>query len=341
MENSVATSKATKAATSETSQTSVSLDGKSFSKELIVKILGYLNKNELDTVSKVNSQFGNLVQETTLKMASKNSSDCVTVTSASLPALSTVIESISFPPPAAIQTTLPCVVTTVAPNLRMCLPVESTIRIPVIPEAMPMIVTVPDVTVTVAADKNGGAPLFDTNGVEKKSEVVQISQVLAGYAPSYAHDYVPPEVNMASVTTFANTISFNVSRYPNLTDIMDSKTYNLKKREFALSHASHGEDARSKEKAVNKILAINPPVEKALMDLQYIPAEYGRDDFGKHSVTVSAAKNIAIVKPEVLASGRLLTHMSPVTNTSQASTTRVTSSRAPTSIRASCKEGDK
>jgi len=205
-----------------------------------------------------------------------------------------------------------------------------------------MIVTVPDVVLGNGVpdemlDTNG-APMLDTNGLEKKSEVVQISQVLAGYAPSYAHDYVPAEVNIASVTTFANTISFNVSRYPNLTDIIDSKTYNLKKREFASSHGNG-----SKHKAVNQPwnISTNPPTEKALFDLQYIPAEYGRDDFGKHSVTVSAAKNISIVRPEVLASGRLLTHMSPVTNTSQASQTRVTSTRAPTPLRVTSTEGDK
>lgn len=327
MEKSLKSSLAKKAATS------VNLSGKTFSKELIVKILGYLNKNQLDTVAKVNSQFSNLVQETTLKMATNNTSSAVSLASSSLPALSTVIESISFPPPAAIQTTLPCVVTTVAPNLRMCLPVESTIRVPVIPEAMPMIVTVPDVVLAASTPMldTHGVPLLDTDGLEKKSEeqVVQISQVLAGYAPSYAHDYVPPEVNMASVTTFANTISFNVSRYPNLTDIMDSKTYNLKKREFASSH-SNAAGSRQKTSNNEPWNSTHPPVEKALLDLQYIPAEYGRDDIGKHSVTVSAAKNITIVRPEVLASGRLLTHMSPVTNTSQASQTRVTSTRAPT-----------
>jgi len=303
------TVKATKA------QTSVSLSGKTFSKELVVRILGYLGQEELQTMSKVNSQFSNLVEETSLKAVSNNGSTKLPTTAAALPALSTVIESISFPPPAAIQTTLPCVVTTVAPNVKISLPAESKVIMPMLPEAMPMIVTVPDVVPVPAKT----APVQSTDGgVEKKSEVVQINQVLPGYAPSYAHDYVPPEVNYNTVTTFANTISFNVSRYPNLTDIMDSKTYNQKKQEL--------ERAGSKEKEEPAVPAHT--TQHNAWDLQYIPAEYGRDDYGKHSVTVSAAKNIAIVKPEVLASGRLLTHMSPVTDTSQAASCSVTQSGA-------------
>jgi hypothetical protein len=310
----------------------VTLSGKSFSKDLVVRILSYLSPEELKNMSKVNSQFTSLVKETTSKQASSSngsSTNKLPTTAASLPALSTVIESIPFPPPAAIQTTLPCAVTTVAPNVKFSLPVESKVIVPILPEAMPMIVTVPDVV--AFAPKT--APVQSSDGTEKKSEVVQINQVLPGYAPSYAHDYVPPEVNMTTVSTFANTISFNVSRYPNLTDIMDSKTYNQKKQELEKVDCSEKEAPT---------LPPHTTVHNA-WDLQYIPAEYGRDDTGKHSVTVSAAKNIAIVKPEVLASGRLLTHMSPVTDTSQAANCSVTSvtQSGVSSVTPSLKSGDK
>ena len=48
------------------------------------------------------------------------------------------------------------------------------------------------VTTSVPAEQKGG----DAGGVAvaKPKEIVQISQVLPGYAPSYAQEYVPTEV---------------------------------------------------------------------------------------------------------------------------------------------------
>ena len=55
--------------------------------------------------------------------------------------------------------------------------------LPVLPETVPLIAQVPDV---VSKEKKE-AP-------EASKEVVEISQVLPGYARSYAGDYVPNQV---------------------------------------------------------------------------------------------------------------------------------------------------
>ena len=61
------------------------------------------------------------------------------MTTASLPTLSTVIESLPFPPPAAIQTTLALITTVANPAtaspVQFTAPViESTVTVPVLPE---------------------------------------------------------------------------------------------------------------------------------------------------------------------------------------------------------------
>ena len=55
--------------------------------------------------------------------------------------------------------------------------------LPVLPEAVPLIAQVPDVVATTQQEK------------DKPKEIVEISQVLPGYARSYAVDYVPNEVS--------------------------------------------------------------------------------------------------------------------------------------------------
>ena len=58
---------------------------------------------------------------------------------------------------------------------------------------MPLIAQVPDVvTTSVPAEEKGG--YAGGVSVAKPKEIVQISQVLPGYAPSYAQEYVPTEV---------------------------------------------------------------------------------------------------------------------------------------------------
>ena len=63
--------------------------------------------------------------------------------------------------------------------------------LPVLPETVPLIAQVPDVVSTTQTQpqEQGG-----TREPVAKKEIVEISQVLPGYARSYAGDYVPNEV---------------------------------------------------------------------------------------------------------------------------------------------------
>lgn len=72
-----------------------------------------------------------------------------------------------------------------SPQYSTILPESTKILLPVLPETVPLIAQVPDVVATSEekAEKTG-------------KEVVEISQVLPGYAPSYAGDYVPNEVTI-------------------------------------------------------------------------------------------------------------------------------------------------
>ena len=56
--------------------------------------------------------------------------------------------------------------------------------LPVLPETVPLIAQVPDVVATTQQEK------------DNPKEIVEISQVLPGYARSYAVDYVPNEVKL-------------------------------------------------------------------------------------------------------------------------------------------------
>jgi hypothetical protein len=289
----------------------VTMSGKKLTKEVMIKIMRYLSSSDLHNLSKVNTSFSKLTKHPMVHQ--ETASQAAVMTTASLPTLSTVIESLPFPPPAAIQTTL-ALITTVANPATASSPVqstapviESTVTVPVLPESLPLIAEVPDV---VVKDK------------EKADDIVEVSQVLAGYAPSYSDNYVPPEVNEHTFTTFANTISFNVSRYPSMTEITDSKSYQSSKK----ASVKNGESSRRVSKSENDNIAVNdkddlPPRTTQHGQhgpLQYIPAEYGRSDQAveaRKTATVSAANTVVTVKPEVLASGRLLTHMSPAVRT--------------------------
>ena len=105
-------------------------------------------------------------------------------------------KAIPFPPPAVlsvtiihiwifvwyrdVQATLPAQTTVIpSPQFSTILPQSTKILLPVLPETVPLIAQVPDV-VKVKEDVK---------------EIVEISQVLPGYARSYAGDYVPNEVS--------------------------------------------------------------------------------------------------------------------------------------------------
>ena len=121
-------------------------------------------------------------------------------------------KAIPFPPPAVLQTTLPAETRVIpAPKFSTILPPSTKILLPVLPETVPLIAQVslrntpnifrrfnqifsaqvPDV---VATTQEARKP---ENKECAGKEVVEISQVLPGYARSYAGDYVPNEVGAA------------------------------------------------------------------------------------------------------------------------------------------------
>jgi len=236
-----------------------------------------------------------------------------------LPRLQKVVP---FPPPALVGTTLPSVTTvTTAPKSATKVPADTSVFVPVLPEAVPMFAQVPDVVV---------APQQATGG----SQRVQISQVLPGYAPSYATDYVPPEVNGHSFSAFANTISFNVSRYPTLSEVVDSKAYTKRKSSGDSRPPSTEPTEVSKATTTTATEAISSTPAQATTRsrsvLEYVPAEYFRGEsslYGPPTMSVYCASRVDFVKPDVLASGRLLTNM-----TSQAVSSTSSSSDDPMGV---------
>jgi len=189
------------------------------------------------------------------------------------------------PIPAAFATTISEITTVQTGEVFNTIPENSQIVIPVLPECVPLIAEVPDVVTETKAD---------TAKPSTTNEEVKISQVLPGYAPSYASDYVPSEVNTNSYNSFVNTISFNVSRYPTLTEITDSKNYSKK------------EDAKKKDdKDASKQ---DKQYEKKTFD--YVPAEYLTGQDTKVNRGKVYQTSCTMVAPEVLNSGRVLTTMS-------------------------------
>jgi len=186
-------------------------------------------------------------------------------------------------PPAAFSTTVPEITTVTTGEVTTTLPQHSQLIVPVLPECIPLIAEVPDVVPVTQTDQ----PVQHKKGETNENEEVLISQVLPGYAPSYASDYVPAEINTTTYNSFVNTLSFNISRYPTLTEITDSKNY-IKKTEKS-------EEVKPSETNQKKVF-------------DYVPAEYLT---GQESSYIAKASNsmCAMVSPEVLSSGRVLTTM--------------------------------
>ena len=148
---------------------------------------------------------------------------------------------------------------------------------------------------------------------------------------SYSDNF---QVNNHSFSTFANTISFNISRYPTPVEITDSKNYRAPdKADQAVEKAAgveNGEGRAEEEEEVG--------VSEANSNIEYVPAEYFRGvdthQFAQSgeapptqfspltfTFTVSVSKAVTFVKPEVLASGRILTHMTPLPSSSTLTST--------------------
>lgn len=272
-------------------------------KSVMVQVFQCLDKTTLKVASQVSRSFNHLSKHPSLSVSAMYSGP-----NNFLPELQAVIP---FPPPAVLQTTLPNVTTVnPAPQYSTVLPESTKVILPVLPETVPLIAQVPDVVTTsipASVTKSGEAE------APVAKEIVQISQVLPGYAPSYAQEYVPAEVNSHSFSAFANTISFNVSRYPTLLEMTNSKDYekqkklNKAKKDLKVETKVTDADALKGVKAGGINMATSSDT-----NLEYVPAEYFRGVANNSIQTVSASGSVSYVKPDVLASGRVLTYMTPV-----------------------------
>lgn len=261
-------------------------------RSVVCQVLRLLDRQSLSSVAMVSRTLRQMSNDP----AVFNSNTSYSGPNSSLPELQKVIP---FPPPAIVGTTLPSITTVnTAPDSSTSIPAETAVFMPVLPEAVPMFAQVPDVVM----------------GQGDRSNTVQISQVLPGYAPSYATDYVPPEVNEHSFSAFANTMSFNVSRYPTLSEVVDSKAYSKRKSSGEGGGLNNGEAKRQEQ---GRVAVLAPYT--AVQHMEYVPAEYFRGEASGGVLSVSGSNRVDFVKPDVLASGRLLTNM-----TSQAVSTTAT-----------------
>lgn len=278
-------------------------------RSVVCHLLQLLDRRSLAVMAQVSRTFRQMTNDPTVF----NSSASYSGPNTRLPHLQKVVP---FPPPALVGTTLPSVTTvTTAPKSATKVPADTSVFMPVLPEAVPMFAQVPDVVV---------APQLVTGGIQK----VQISQVLPGYAPSYATDYVPPEVNGHSFSAFANTISFNVSRYPTLSEVVDSKAYT--KRKSSGDSRPPSTEPSEVSKASSTTTSSPMQTSRSRSVLEYVPAEYFRGEsslYGPPTMSVYCASRVDFVKPDVLASGRLLTNM-----TSQAINSTSSSSEEPVGL---------
>lgn len=204
------------------------------------------------------------------------------IESSNLPDLKDILTP-RFHIPAVLATTLPEITTIMTSgNNTLTVPENSQIVVPVLPECISLIAKVPEVVYT------------EPQYLGDRKEVM-ISQVLPGYAPSYASDYMPQQVNSHSFNTFVNTMSINVSRYPALSEVTDSKTYTPQEKK-------RKEDFKDESSITSR------------RQYEYVPAEYfsGEGMSKVQTAGVVQSQSVCIVKPEVLSSGRLLTNMTTI-----------------------------
>lgn len=273
-------------------------------KSILLQIFQYFDKETLRSASLVSKTFHELSRHPSLWTNAVYSGP-----HSQLPEL---LKAIPYPPPAVLQTSLP-IETTVTPTAQYTtiIPESTKIMLPVLPETVPLIAQVPDVVATTQQEKKEGEK-------DKSKEIVEISQVLPGYARSYAVDYVPNEVNNHSFSTFANTISFNISRYPTPVEITNSKDYRGPDKSDKPTEKSGGEETGVKRTGEEELVGVSVSTRcETNSNIEYVPAEYFRGvDTHQFAQSVSVSKAVTFVKPEVLASGRILTHMTPLPSAS-------------------------
>ena len=150
------------------------------------------------------------------------------------------------------------------------------------------------------------------------------------------------QVNNHSFSTFANTISFNISRYPTPVEITDSKDYHGPDKPAQSSDRQNGvENGVRRTDETEAVTASVTTAGGGDTNIEYVPAEYFRgvdthqvaqsgeraklqpspSSYPLRLFSVSVSKAVTFVKPEVLASGRILTHMTPLPSASTMTST--------------------
>ena len=86
------------------------------------------------------------------------------------------------------------------------------------------------------------------------------------------------QVNNHSFSTFANTISFNISRYPTLVEITDSKNYQGPAKADQPTENQEGEETKARQPVEEEEpgLSVNTDVSESNSNIEYVPAEYFR-----------------------------------------------------------------
>merc|ERR1719209_600893 len=89
----------------------------------------------------------------------------------------------------------------------------------------------------------------------------------------------------------------------------DSKDYEKQKSRNTAKDVTKD----TKEKTGDALTTVKPGLTTSSdSNLEYVPAEYFRGAENNSIQTVSASGSVSFVKPDVLASGRVLTYMTPV-----------------------------
>jgi len=268
----------------------IELAGVKLPREVGKIIFSYLDCKDLRQLSTLSKTIHNICKGILQKRSMEGDSNEALNAATGLPNLSELI-SPTVAPPAAIATTLTAVTTVMINGEETFqVPVNSCIILPVLPETMSMVATIPEVVTE--------------KPVQGENTEVKISQVLPGYAPSYASDYIPSQISSHTYNQFVNTISFNVSRYPTLADVVSSKDYQKQQKKK--------EDEEKKKALASPQIPFTIP---NTVKMDYMPAEYlsGPDTNTPTGKGVQSTC-ISMVKPAVLSSGRILTNMTTIPN---------------------------
>ena len=109
------------------------------------------------------------------------------------------------------------------------------------------------------------------------------------------------QVNNHSFSTFANTISFNISRYPTPVEITDSKDYQGPGKPAQSSNKQNGVENGVKRTEEAEVAALVTTAGCGDTNIEYVPAEYFRGvdthqvaQSGEISVCQSVAPSLSV-----------------------------------------------